>query len=423
MINHIKWSFVSSAIQALGQFLQMLVAAWYLSPESLGIWASLMLLYRLMTPLIEGGWSRLIIQQNNISTLQRNTLYSYNVLLGAVLAALIVLLSPFASQYFQIPDRRYFIIFSLAFIFIGFGVQSNVLLQKELKFDSLAKIQIVGVVLELFIFYVLLNNNLQIWAFIIAFVVKIALQNLLFFVIEPSKKQFEHNYQSVKTIIHWSKYDLGAQLLNYLYTNLDNIFVLHFLGKEALGLYTLAWDTAVKSSSFFSPIITRVYYPLMAKAKDITPLYNKGLTILMAFQIPFYCFLIFYSKEIVFFLYGSKWENIVEPIKWLSFVALLRSSGALGSSVFLICKKFKAEFYFQVFNTILVFTILLVFTINITLISIAKAMLLCHIVIISIWHYYIWKIGNANYVQLFFRLTAITIISLLVVYFISLLKI
>ncbi len=412
MVKNLSYSFLQSATIAAGILLQNLIAAWYLSPSDFGIWATLMLLYRLCTPIVEGGWSRAMISQKTLAKNQLQTLFTYNIGLSIIVIFLLCLSAKNLAKFFNINDLEGSVyVISVIFIPIGLGAISRTLLQKNLNFKRLAEAQILSSILEFFLFLLLLHFGFKVWALVLPFVFKMFLLNLIYWFSEKVEIVFKNDFSSVKTLLKFGNYDLGAQLLNYFYSNLDNLFIAHFLGQAALGLYSLAWDLTVKPVSFINPIISRVYFPLMTKTDDITPLYRKGMSILMAIQMPLYAILAAAIFPIILHLYGAQWTAASVAAQWLCGVALLRALSELGASVLVARGRVAVEFYFQIFNTIVTLSgLCTIFYFGKNIENVAIAMFFAHVIIVLCWHFAVWKIGKVAYQAILLRFLGLGIL-------------
>lgn len=392
------WSFLQSATVAVVQLLQLFIAAWLLSPAELGIWATLTIIYRLLTPVVEGGWTRAIIREGTLLPHQLKTLFTYNFALGCIVKILLSLTAKSISTMFLMPELSTYIhTFSWIFVAIGLGAQSSALLQKELQFKTLAIITAISTIVEAILFLTMLYFGYGIWAMIIPFVTKFFIQQCSFFFITKTPFSFHNDYQSVRHIITFGNYDLAAQLIGYFYVNIDNLLILRYLGKEALGYYSFAWDLTMKPVVFLIPIIVRVTFPVMSKLDDLNPLYQKTIRWIFNIQTPVYLCLFTAGPLFISYFYDEKWSPSIPILQILCIVAWLRAISVLSSSVFAIKGKIKYELYFQIFNTSVTFIFVWLMLSQKNIISIAWGVLMAHIIMISTWHWASQQVGNINY--------------------------
>lgn len=387
-----RWSFLGTSVLALTQLLQMIIAARLLLPTELGMWAVLMMLYRLLTPFVEAV-NRAVIRGKSLGQTQIDTLFSLNVITGLSAAVLLFILADAVSQFFYLDGSDfYFGVFSLVFIVIGLGTLRGSLLQKDLQFRKLATIQVFASLCEFALFLVLLLQGWRLWSLLLAFMLRFSIQHLSYLIFSGYSVRFGCNINSIRPIIGFGKYDLGAQLLNYFYTNIDNILVGRLLGQTALGYYALAWDITVKPVSFFNPVILRVAFPLMAKASNVKKLYIEALKKVALVQLPVYSLLALLMYPLIALVYGQQWTPSAGPAVVLCGVALLRALAEPGASVLAVKGRVDFEFYFQFLNILVtVLSIFLFYYLKPEISSISFAMLLAHVLLMSYWFRWIWK--------------------------------
>lgn len=388
-----KWSFLGSTALATTQLLSMILAARMLQPAELGLWAILLMMYRLLTPFVEGGWNRAVIREKLLNDTQINTLFSLNVILGLLASTILCFSADIIAGFFYVGDlNKYILAFSSIFIAIGLGSLRGSLLQKEMHFEKMAKIQILASLSEFTLFLFLIFKGYRVWALLFPFVLRFYIQHLSYLLLCGLRIQFEFDFKSVRSIFDFSFYDLGSQLLNYFYTNIDNILVGRLLGQTALGFYALAWDITVKPVSFFNPVILRVAFPKMSKATQVKAIYNETLKKVAAVQIPLYILLGSFMFPIISTVYGQQWIPAANVAIILCGVAVLRALAEPGASVLAVKGRIDFEFYFQFLNIIVTcLSIFLFFYLDPEIKSIGWAMLAAHLVLMGFWF---WWISN-----------------------------
>lgn len=373
--------------------LQMIFAARMLQPAELGLWAVLLMTYRLFTPFVEGGWNRAIIREKILTKEQIDTLFTCNVAIGMLAAILLCLGAETIAVFFSVGVfSKYAFVFSFVFVAIGLGSLRGNILQKELQFQRIALIQITSVTVEFVIFLYMLFHGFMIWSLLIPFLIRFYIQHLSYLFWSDEKIDFALKLRSVLSIFRFARFDLGSQLLNYFYTNIDNIIVGRLFGQTALGFYSLAWDITVKPISFFNPIILRVAFPLMSKAAKVKAIYYQILWRVGAVQIPLYIVLGSCMYWIIVLIYGSQWLPAQGLATILCGVAVLRAIAEPGASVLAVKGRFDFEFYFQILNIIITgFSISIFYKLGPQIENIAWAMLFAHVLLMSFWFWWIEK--------------------------------
>src|ERR1700735_3539338 len=93
------------------------------------------------------GLSSAAIQRKIVTDEQISTLFWINILVGALLALVAVLLAPAIAGFYH--ERRLVgitAVMALGFIFNAAGVQHSVLLQRDMRFTALAIINTAGMI-------------------------------------------------------------------------------------------------------------------------------------------------------------------------------------------------------------------------------------------------------------------------------------
>jgi hypothetical protein len=89
-----------------------------------------------------------VVQRRDASAAQLSSLYWLNVFAGMVVGAVVALAAPLVAAFFRDPALVAPLrVTSLLFVIIALGKQFEVLLQRELAFDVLARVEVAAAVL------------------------------------------------------------------------------------------------------------------------------------------------------------------------------------------------------------------------------------------------------------------------------------
>ena len=159
-MNGGKWITVSTAISTLFQFLQVAVLARLLDPSDFGIVSISNLIITFFQIFSNLGFSNSIIykQENDRNIL--STLYFLNLIVGFVIFIVIHISSPFIISFYHEPKLEQVLYFSSFYFMIAyFGQLYMFLLEKELRFKSVAMLDIAGTVIGSFVTVTLAYNG------------------------------------------------------------------------------------------------------------------------------------------------------------------------------------------------------------------------------------------------------------------------
>lgn len=281
-MNGGKWITVSTVISTLFQFVQVAVLARLLNPADFGLVSVSNLIIAFFQVFANLGFSNSIIYKQESDRNVLSTLYYLNLGVGIAIFILIHLTAPYIISFYHEPKLSQVLnLSSYYFLIAYFGQIYMFLLEKELKFKSVAIIDITGTVMGSIVTVTLAFNDYHELSLIIGALVmqtvKSALQitfGLRFFV-----PRLFFNLNNIKEHLRFGIYNMGDGFLGYIQSNADNIFLGGMLGVKMLGYYTIAYQLCVFPIMKLNPIILQVAYPILAKMKENTADLKKSSTL------------------------------------------------------------------------------------------------------------------------------------------------
>ncbi|HDJ2770892.1 TPA: MOP flippase family protein, partial [Serratia rubidaea] len=137
-----KWSAISTVIIIGLSFLQMTLLSRMIDRSEFGLLTIAMVVIALADTISDFGISNSIVQKKDITNTQLTTLYWLNVGIGFTVSAATFLLSGMIANALHAPGLEPLVqLISVAFLLIPHGQQFRALMQKELNFASIGKIE------------------------------------------------------------------------------------------------------------------------------------------------------------------------------------------------------------------------------------------------------------------------------------------
>jgi len=321
-----KWITVSTVISTVFQFVQVTILARLLDPAVFGVVSVSTLIINFFYIFSNLGFSNSIIYKQENDQKALSTLYFLSLLMGFFIFLVVYFSSPLIIAYYKEPRLDKVIkLASLYFVIIYFGQIYLFLLQKELRFKSIAIMEILGAVVGTATSITLAYNGFEelslIYGQLAMHVVRTALQ--IVFGIKFFFPSLYFNLGMIKEHIRFGIYNVGDGLLGFIQGNADTIVVGGVLGVKSLGFYTVASQLAVFPITKLNPIILQVAYPLLAKMKDndseLKKSYIKILDLISYLNLPLLAGLFITANSVIPLLYGSGWEPTIPLIKIFVF--------------------------------------------------------------------------------------------------------
>lgn len=332
------WMLIGSVGQALMQFLVLIVLARLLDPEAFGIVNAATVVITLSMMLSTLGVGPAIVQKEKISERHIKTAFTLSFILGVIFAIIIFTFSHNISYFFQTEKLTPILkMFSVIFIIQGTSLVAESLLQRELKFNVLVRIQIISYFIYGMVGISLAYLGLEEWSLAYAYLSHVIVKCLMTLYYKRSTVKIGFSVESFKELILFSGGYSLAQLSGEISLQGDNLIVGRYLGPESLGLYSRAYQLMVFPTNLFGKVMEKVLFPAMSKKqnenKSLQYAYIQGVKLVSILTLPTSLLMIILSENIVLFLFGEKWLEIVLPFQVLAAGLLFRTSYKISDAL------------------------------------------------------------------------------------------
>src|SRR5271166_1108600 len=121
----------------------LMVLARLLDPKDFGLLGMVTAFTGVLSLFRDFGLSAAAVQRATVTEEQTSTLFWINILFGAILTIIAILLAPVVATFYHEP-RLFWVtsVVATGFLFNGAGVQHSVLLQRQMRFTTLALVDI-----------------------------------------------------------------------------------------------------------------------------------------------------------------------------------------------------------------------------------------------------------------------------------------
>lgn len=381
----IKWTGISTGINTSLHFVTLVVLARLLSPSDFGLMGMVMVVIGFAQAFADMGLSKAIIQRRNVEESHLSSFFWINVLSGIVIFTCITLIGPIAVIYFKESSLSNYLIFA-AFIFLitPGGQIFRTILQKELKFKTLSKVDIAGTVM-----YSVSAIGFAIAKFgVLSLIFGQLIRSLfsvciLFFIFRNNwLPRFHFSIKEIRSYLSFGAFQMGERAVNYLGANIDYIIIGRFLGPTALGFYSLAFQMMIFPLTKINPIITEVAFPAFSKIQDDNSRmrrgYCKAINYISMLTFPMLVGMFVVAPEFIILVYGTKWEPTIIVLQIFCLVGIFKSLGNPVGSILLAKGRADIGFYWNVFALILV-SIAVIVGVNWGIVGVAVAILIVQV--------------------------------------------
>lgn len=386
-ISGAKWTTISTVVNTVLQFTQVAILARLLEPTSFGLVSISTLVINFLSIFAHFGFSNSIIYKQETDKGVLSTIYYMNILIGLLMFVVIYATTPLLVMYYKEPKLAEILRISAFYFPIVFlGQIYNILLEKELKFKSLALTEIVcsilGTSVTIFFAYQGYQAKALIFGLLTAQLTKMIVQNIIARQYFSPIKYF--NLSKIKEHLRFGIFNIGDSLLGFANSNLDTILIGGILDVKQLGYYTIASQIAVYPVARLSPIIIQISYPIMAKLNGdlakIKSAYLKIIDFLAYCNVPLLAGLFLMAYNVIPIIYGPGWDETIPLIKIFVFMGITSCLMFPLSTVAYSTGKPNLLFYLNLVTLIIKFPIIYIVATHFGIIGIAVGYLLSTVI-------------------------------------------
>ncbi len=315
------------------------VLARFLLPSDFGIVGIVAIVTGLVTLLGNFGLGAAIIYRKEVDEEHIATSYWFNVGAGALLTVITIGTAPLAARFFHNEMvRPVACALSLNFLINSFSWAHGCLLRKDLRFRTLAIIQISTVAIRAVTAITLaVVFHKGVWALVAGDLAMNFAGSTARFFAHPWKPSFRFRWSKFKELFHFGINLTGAAIFDYFSRHIDFILIGKLLDSTRLGFYQFSYSVPHTVQTGFTSSLNRVLFPVYCRVQDDNERFGRGLVkalrVISLAGFPFLTGLAVVAAPFVRTLYGERWEPVILPLRILCFSALARSILATNGAV------------------------------------------------------------------------------------------
>jgi len=334
---------------------QTVILARLLLPEDYGLVAMVGSVTGFIIIFKDLGLSSAIIQREELTQSEVSSVFWVNVLISFLIALIVAALSPaIASFYHEQRLLNITLVAALTIFIAGLSLQHNALLKRQMRFNSLALLQLVTVGLNLLIGVLLAWLGFGYWALVMQGLVLAALQTVALWILCDWRPDLIFKKSETGSFLKFGAGITGFDVVNHFSRNMDNVFIGRFVGSVALGLYSKAYQLLMLPITQLRNPLNSVAVPALSSLQNdkgkYRNFYFRYLFILAFFSMPMIVYLGVFSNELILFILGKQWSEAGPIFQILAISAFIQPVASTPSLVLITTGSVKKYFIIGIIN-------------------------------------------------------------------------
>ena len=348
----LRGGFAKVGAQALTLTLRLgslMVLARLLDPKDFGLVAMVTALTGVLSLFRDFGLSTASVQRTDITDGQVSTLFWINLLVGALLTCLALASAPLIARFYHEP-RLLWVTVGLAggFLFNAAGVQHSALLQRQMRFATLAAIEIFSLTVSVAVGIGMALLGYGYWALVGMTVATPFFYSISVWVCAAWIPSMPQRHAGVGSMLRFGGTVTLNSLVVYAAYNLEKVLLGRFWGADALGIYGRAYQLISIPTENLNSAVGEVALSGLSRVKHDAPrlksYFLKGYVLVVTATLPITIACALLADDLIFVVLGPKWFEaapifrllaptiliyaMINPMWWL-----LASLGLVGRSL------------------------------------------------------------------------------------------
>jgi len=333
----------------------LMVLARLLGPKDFGLVGMVTAFTGVLTLFRDFGLSAAAIQRTTVTEVQISTLFWINILLGALLGLVAVAMAPAIAAFYHEP--RLFgvtVVLSAGFLFNAAGIQHSALLQRQMRFTTLAAISVVSLIAGSGIAIGGAEAGYGYWALVAMSVASPLIATMGFWLTTGWIPGMPHRRTGIRSMIHFG----GTLTLNgvvaYVAYNAEKVMIGRVWGADAIGVYGRAYQLVNIPTDNLNSAVGEVAFSALSRLQDdpvrLRSYFLKGFSLVLGLTLPITIACGLFADDLVFVLLGPKWQDATAIVRLLAptiaIFAIINPLGWLVYSIGLVARCLKIAVVF-----------------------------------------------------------------------------
>lgn len=309
------WVILGFLFSRLLSFVRLAVLARVLAPSDFGLFGLVTVIVGGLTALTDIGIASAVVRKSEPDEEYLSTAWMFECVRGILLSVTCWAVAPWIAEFFQQPRLIELIrLASLVPLFQGMRSMSIPLMSKKLSYFPILLVELSHEVLQTLVSIALAwlmgwKSEALVCGLLAGHLVSLAVS----FFIHPFRPRHPPVWKVVQELWAYGSHLLGAGILIYAMTNLDDIVIGWLLGPSALGQYMVVFTLAGYLTSKLVGLSNQVIFPAYAQIqKDAGRLLGglqRHVRLVALILTPPVVLGVLFSQHVIRLLVGEKWVS------------------------------------------------------------------------------------------------------------------
>jgi PST family polysaccharide transporter len=326
----------------------LMILARLLGPKEFGLVGMVTAFTGVLDLLRDFGLSSAAVQRTTVTQEQISTLFWINMLVGTILGISFMVMAPALAAFYHEPRLVWVtIVLAVGFVFNSAGIQHSALLQRQMRFTTLAVINTVALFIASIASIAGAKAGYGYWALVAMTVTPPLISTVGFWLATAWVPGMPRRRIGMRSMMSFGGTITLNSLVAYVAYNAEKVLIGRFWGAGAIGLYGRAYQLVNIPTANLNSAVGEVAFSALSRVQDDPKRFNnyflKGYSLVLAMTLPLTIACVVFANDVVLVLLGPKWMDavvifrllaptimifaVINPLGWLLYsLGLVRRS-------------------------------------------------------------------------------------------------
>lgn len=347
-LDGVIWNVISRFGNQIIGIIPAMILARLLTPDEYGVIAISSVFIGFLTIFSESGFPMALIQKNNVTDKDVNSVFYFNFIVGCILYLLLFFSSPLIAAFFNIEDLTVIIrVASFGIIISSLGSVQNTLFVKELEYKKLSIASLISCLVSCVVGVVLAYNGKGYWSLVFQTLTLLSCQSLIYWLFSKWRPTLTFSFYSLKSMFGYGSKVFLTQITNFGFNKVYDIVIGKIYKPAELSYFNKAIGTQNMFSDSLLSVLNNVAFPAFSKMQTDKERLRANVIRFLLMEIMILSFMIILvivmARPIFHFLYSSRWDAAIPLFQiiciWSIFkpVSTILSNGLFSVGLSGIC--------------------------------------------------------------------------------------
>jgi len=338
VVKGVFWSVLENLGGLIFKFILGIMLARILMPEDFGIFGIVMVFMDISNELVQGGFGQAYIQKKNTTKEDAATVFYFNLLVSAIIYAVLWISSPLIASFYKQPELINIIrVMAIVVIIDALRVIKLASLMKEINFKKKTVVMLISILIAGIISIVMAMKGFGIWALICNTLLSRLFNTIGLWIKSERIPLKNFSYSSLKTMFSFGSWLLISSLISKLFQNINTLFIGRYFSPAILGFYTRSNQYKNMAVGQIFTAINTVTFPVFSLMQDnkeqLRSAMKKFSQQVLLIILPLILTLLVIAKPFIILLLTEKWSPMIPYLQLFCIIGAIFPINAINNQI------------------------------------------------------------------------------------------